>query len=464
MNLLNDQAEIAQFVTSLGPDFSLGVATAAYQIEGGFLADGKGPSIWDDFSNKKGNIYKNQNGNHACRFYEKWQEDVALLKAMHIAHYRFSLSWSRLLPDGLHKVNSNGIDFYNRLIDRLLELGITPWITLYHWDLPYTLEKEGGWTNREILNWFGRYADLVTRHFGDRVKHWMVLNEPMVFTGAGYFMGIHAPGKRGFANFLPAVHHATLAMGEGGRIIRANVPEAEIGTTFSCSWIEALDEKPANIKAAAKVDALLNRLFVEPMLGLGYPTEQLPVLRKMEKYIRQGDMENIPFEFDFIGVQNYTREIVKHSIWTPYLKSKLIPASKRGVPYSEMNWEIIPESVYQMLKKFGSYPQVKKMLVTESGLALKDIVVDGQVNDSIRETYFKDVMQQLLRAKQEGIPVEGYFAWTFTDNFEWAEGFRPRFGLVHIDFETQVRTIKNSGYWFAALCRQMEIMPIAKKN
>jgi len=455
---------LAQLVSQLNPDFALGVATAAYQIEGGFLADGKGPSIWDDFSNKKGKIYQNQNGNHACRFYEKWEEDVALLKQLHIPNYRFSLSWSRLLPDGLHRVNPKGIEFYNRLIDRLLELGITPWITLYHWDLPYTLEKEGGWTSREVLNWFARYADLVTRHFGDRVKHWMVLNEPMVFTGAGYFMGIHAPGRRGFANFLPAVHHATMAMGEGGRIIQANVPGAEIGTTFSCSWIQPIDEKPANIKAATKVDALLNRLFVEPVLGLGYPTEQLPVLRKMEKYIRPGDLENIPFDFDFMGVQNYTREIVKYSMWTPYLKAKLIPASKRGVPYSEMNWEIIPDSVYHMLKQFGSYPQIKKMMVTESGLALQDKVIDGQVSDVVRATYIKDVLQQIVKAKQEGLSVEGYFAWTFTDNFEWAEGYRPRFGLVHNDFETQKRTVKTSGRWFAALCKQMEIAVLSEKN
>lgn len=461
---LGDEALIKNLIEQLGPEFTLGVATAAYQIEGGFLADGKGPSIWDDFSNKKSNIYKNQNGNHACRFYEKWEEDVALLKAMAIPNYRFSLSWSRILPDGLHKVNQQGLDFYQRLIDRLLELGIKPWITLYHWDLPYTLEKAGGWTNREILNWFGRYTDLVTRTFGDRVKHWMVLNEPMVFTGAGYFMGIHAPGRRGFANFMPAAHHATMAMGEGGRIIRANVAEAEIGTTFSCSWIEPYNQHPANIKAATRIDALLNRLYIDPVMGLGYPENTLPVLSKMEKFIRPGDMDAIPFDFDFIGVQNYTREIVRHSIWTPYLRAKLVPASKRGVAFSEMNWEIIPESVYHIAKQFAAYQSVQKILITENGLALKDYVENGQVNDHVRQKYLQDVLQQIVKARQEGIPVEGYFVWTFTDNFEWAEGFRPRFGLVHIDFETQQRTVKQSGHWYAKLCRQMAEVLLKEEN
>lgn len=431
-----------------GKDFHWGVSVSAYQIEGAPIEDGKGHSIWDIFTNKKGKIHKNQTGDMACDFYNRYQYDLGLIKYLNIPNFRFSLSWPRILPNGFGQVNKKGVDFYNRLIDETLSLGIEPWVTLYHWDLPYQLELIGGWINRDVLNWFGEYVALCAHKFGDRVKNWMVLNEPMVFTGAGYFLGIHAPGKRGMNSFIPAAHHATLAMGEGGRILRSNVKNANIGTTFSCSYIEPLRQKEKDIIAAQKIDALLNRLFLEPVLGLGYPVDQLSPLKKIYKFFKPDDEKNLFFDFDFIGVQNYTREVVKHSFFIPYIKATIVKASDRNVPTTLMNWEVYPPSIYQMLKKINAYPQIRQLIVTENGAAFPDYLEKGSVHDVSRKEYLQSYMEQLLRAKREGVKVNGYFIWTLTDNFEWAEGFHPRFGIIYVDFDTQERIIKDSGIWY----------------
>ncbi|GAL84787.1 beta-galactosidase [Sporocytophaga myxococcoides] len=436
-----------------GEEFCWGVAVSAYQIEGAHDAEGKGHSIWDIFTNKKGNVLNEHTGNTACDFYNRYSEDISLLKLLNIPNFRFSLSWPRILPSGHFYVNRKGIDYYDRLIDCCLSQGIEPWVTLYHWDLPHELELMGGWTNRDILYWFGDYAELCAKHFGDRVKKWMVLNEPMVFTGAGYFLGIHAPGRRGMKNFVPAMHHAVLAMGEGGRRLRELVKDAEIGTTFSCSYIEPVSERDKDVQAAIRVDALLNRLYVEPILGLGYPKELRKPLLNVEKFIKADDENNMPFDFDFIGIQNYTREIVKYSWWTPYLQASIVGAKERKVPYTLMKWEVYPEAIYHMLKKFQAYPNIKRLMVTENGAAFNDVIFDGKVRDSQRLKFIQDNIRQVLRAKKEGVNVEGYFIWTLTDNFEWAEGFHPRFGIVHVDFDTQKRTIKESGLWYRDFLR-----------
>ena len=287
-----------------GTDFKWGVSTAAYQIEGAHNIDGKGKSIWDEFANTKGKIFQNQNANASCNFYEHYSSDIALLYELNIPNFRFSLSWSRIMPTGRKVVNERGIDFYNRVIDFCLELGIEPWITLYHWDLPLELEKKGGWTNRDIIQWFSDYVALCIKAFGDRVKNWMILNEPMVFTGAGYFLGVHAPGKKGLTRFLSAVHHAALCQAEGGRIIRSLGSDLNIGTTFSCSHIDPHQPTEKDLKAAVKADALLNRIFVEPLLGLGYPVNELKILQRMETYIKSGDEQKLSVDMDFIGIQN----------------------------------------------------------------------------------------------------------------------------------------------------------------
>lgn len=434
--------------TDFGNDFTWGVSTSAYQVEGAHDADGKGNSIWDVFSNAPNTIFQNHNGNAATDFYNRFREDIALLKAMNVKHFRFSISWSRLLPKGTGPVNKQGILFYHRLIDACIENGITPWVTLYHWDLPHELEKRGGWTNRSVIYWFSEYVELCVMHYGSKVKHWMILNEPVVFTGAGYFLGIHAPGRTGFKNFLPAIHHASLCQRIGFDLIKEKYPESEVGTTFSFSHIEPQSGHPRDVAAAKRVDAVLNRLALEPVLGLGYPSTGLNLQKALHKYMEEGDEQKIATPFDFIGVQVYTREIVKYSGFIPYVKAKLISAEERNVERTAMNWEIHPPSIYEIVKKVAAYTNVKKIIVTENGAAFNDQPSGEGVQDAYRTNYLKDHIAQLKRAKNEGINVGGYFVWSFTDNFEWAEGYHPRFGIVYVDFETQQRIIKDSGHWY----------------
>ncbi len=432
-----------------GAGFKWGVSTAAYQIEGAHTADGKGLSIWDTFSQKKKKITDNQNGNIACDFYHRYAEDIALMYELNIPNYRFSISWSRILPQGIGPINYKGVDFYNRIIEFCLELGIEPWVTLYHWDLPEALQKKGGWTNREVIHWFGYYVDCCIKLFGDRVKKWMVLNEPMVFTGAGYFLGVHAPGKKGLSNFLAASHHAALCQAEGGRIIKTLRNDCKVGTTISYSHIEPYSDTCRDIAAAKKVDALLNRMFIEPLLGMGYPTKDIKILERVERFMYQGDEGKLAFDMDFIGLQNYTRELVRYAPLMPFVRAKIIKASKRNVDHTLMNWEIYPPSIYEALKRIDQYPGVKEIIVTENGAAFNDELINGKVDDVQRLSYLKDHIEQVLLAKKEGVKVNGYFVWTLLDNFEWAEGFHPRFGLVYVDFETQKRIIKASGNWYA---------------
>ncbi len=431
-----------------GGEFVWGVSTAAYQIEGACQSDDKGESIWDRFVKKKGAIYRGEHGDIACDFYNRYEQDIQLMQEMNLRNFRFSISWTRVIPNGYGTGSRDGIDFYNRVIDFCLERGITPWVTLYHWDLPQKLEELGGWANRDILGWFESYVSLCARHFGDRVRHWMVLNEPMVFTGAGYFLGVHAPGKKGFNNFLPSVHHACLCQAIGGKVLRSLVPNAVIGSTFSCSQVDPYTAGPKDWRAALRVDALLNRLFLEPALGLGYPTKELPLLKRMDRYKKPDDEGACVFDFDFIGVQNYTREVVRHSYTVPYLNARIIKATKRGVKTTLMDWEVYPPSLYAMIAKYSAYKGVKRIIVTENGAAFPDVLDMDEVDDPDRLAYFIDHLKQVLRAKSDGLKVDGYFAWTFTDNFEWAEGFTPRFGLVYVDFKTQRRIIKSSGKWF----------------
>lgn len=431
-----------------GQDFLWGVSTAAFQIEGAHDADGKGSSIWDVFTSQKGKV---KNGHHAitaCDFYNSYQNDISLISHLNIPNFRFSISWPRIMPTGMHPVNQAGIDYYNKIIDSLLEQGIEPWVTLYHWDLPHALEVKGGWTNRESVAWFSDYVEVCAKHFGDRVKNWMVINEPSVFTGAGYFLGIHAPGKKGITNYLKAMHHVTLATAAGGKILREKVGDANIGTTFSCTYIEPFSQSQKDIEAAKRVDTLLNRTFIEPILGMGYPQNDLAVLKKLNNYIKEDDNNNLAFDFDFIGLQCYTREVVKASLLTPYIGAELISAEKRNVIATDMGWEVYPPALYHILKRFNSYEGIRKIIITENGAAFPDIVTNGKVYDIKRTHFIQDHLEQILKAKEEGLNVDGYFVWSLTDNFEWAEGYNARFGLIHVDFETQKRTIKHSGLWF----------------
>lgn len=438
-------------ISDFGSEFVWGTATAAYQIEGGFNSDGKGLSIWDVFSHKPGEIANNDNGDVACDFYHRFLQDLDIMQSLHIPTYRFSLSWSRIFPQGTGQPNPKGVDFYHQVIDACLERGIQPWITLYHWDLPQALEERGGWVNRDVVDWFCQYTDFCVREWGNKVKHWMILNEPMAFTSLGYMLGYHAPGKKGVDTFIPAMHHACLVQGEASRTIRSHLSNAEIGSTFSCSEVMPFNGESKHLKAVKRYDVLLNRLFVEPALGMGYPAEDYPMLNKVEKVFQADDAGKMKADLDFIGIQNYSREVVKRYFFPPYLWAKIVPPHERGVPdvqRTAMNWEIYPKGIYQLLKRFAKYPNVKKMIVTENGAAFVDKVEGDFVHDSERTRFIQEYLAQVLRARNDGVPVEGYFVWSFLDNFEWREGYAPRFGLVHVDYETQQRRIKDSGFWY----------------
>jgi beta-glucosidase len=448
---IDQPARIAR--SDFGADFRWGVATAAYQIEGAVNEGGRGDCIWDTFSRKKGKIKNGDDASTACDFYHRYEEDLLLVKELGFDEFRFSISWSRVIPGGYGPENQAGIDFYNRLIDKCIELDLVPWITLYHWDLPQVLENLGGWTNRQIVDWFSDYASLCAKLFGDRVKNWIVLNEPMAVAGLGYTTGVHAPGKKGIWNFLPAVHHLALCQAEGGRRIREQVTGAFIGTTVSCSYVYPQSDSPADLRAARRADAVMNKLFVEPALGLGYPVKDFPFLSNLYRYMREGDLEKLRFDFDFLGVQNYFSVVVKHSWLAPVVWLKEVPAKLRNVPVTSMGWEVNAEGMYKILKQYAAYEGIKEIIVSESGAAFEDIETEGKIADPQRRQYFEDYLAAILRAKKEGVNVNGYLAWTLMDNFEWAEGYAARFGLVFVDFKTQKRTIKESGHWFKSFLR-----------
>lgn len=437
-----------ELIKSFGEDFLWGTSCSAYQIEGSWNVDGKGLSVWDKFSQEKGNTFQNENGNVATDFYNRYKEDIQIQKELGFKVFRFSIAWTRLLPNGTGEINQKGVDFYHKVIDECKRQGIEPWITLYHWDLPQALQEKGGWTNRKVVDWFKEYTALCAKEYGTKVKNWMVFNEPAAFVGLGYLLGYHAPGKRGMTKFYRAAHHTCLAMAESGRTIRSIVPDAVIGTNFSCSSVEAFKGKAKHSKAVGRLDAMLNRMFIEPSLGLGYPVEDFPALKGIYKHVEDGDSDLLQFDFDFIGLQNYFRVVVKRSPFIPVVWAKQIKASKLNVPMNEMGFEIYPEGIYKVLKQFSAYEGVKRLIVTENGVCVKDSVENNRVQDKDRIDFFRSYLEYVLKAKNEGVKVDGYFVWTLTDNFEWSEGYRPRFGLVYIDYPTQKRIIKDSGYWF----------------
>lgn len=434
-----------------GADFKWGVAASAYQIEGAWNKDGKGPSIWDHFTHTKPHkIKKRQNGDVSCNFYKHYKEDIARIKALNFDVFRFSMSWSRILPEGIGRVNQKGLDFYHRVIDRCLELGIEPWALLYHFDLPQALEDKGGWANRDVIHWFDEYTDLVTRTYGDKVKTWFAENEPIGFTIGGYLAMYHAPGYLAPNKFLKAIHHALMCQASSGRLMRENVKDVQVGAALSCAYVRPKNQKKRHIAAAHRMNIILNRLCIEPHLGMGYPTEQFPYLDKIHRYVQAGDLEKLKFDFDFIGLQNYTQFVAQHML-LPFIGAYEQHPKKRGVPpemITEMGWEVCPEGLYNIIKQYAAYENLPPIVIAENGCALSDVVENGRVHDQRRIDFYQSYLAQVLKAKQEGVDIRGYCAWTIMDNFEWVEGFDPRFGLVHVNWETEERTIKDSGFWF----------------
>jgi beta-glucosidase len=435
--------------SDFGPDFLWGVAVAATQIEGAADSYGKGPSIWDTFSKRSGKIKKGHHPATACDFYHQYQSDIRLVKTLGFKAFRFSISWPRVLPFGKGTVNKEGIRFYHDVIDECLANGLIPYVTLYHWDLPEALEREGGWTAYSINHAFNEFTTLCARTYGDKVKNWIVLNEPFGFTSLGYMLGIHAPGQTGLTNFFSAVHHAAIAQADGGRILRSEVPGANIGTSFSCSEVVPYTQSEADVMAAKRFDCLMNRLFIEPALGMGYPETDWDVMEKFTiQHSTWRHTERLSFDFDFIGLQNYFPITVKYNPFVPILQAWEVKAKSRKKPHTAMGWEISADGFYNIIKQFAAYPNIKNIMITESGAAYHDKLTGDRVQDTERIEYFRLYLGALLKVKQEGINVTGYLAWTLMDNFEWAEGFNARFGLVYNDFKTQQRTIKDSGYWF----------------
>jgi beta-glucosidase len=437
---------------SFGRDFFWGASISAAQTESATDLDGKGMSIWDEFCKPKGLLFakspiKNQHHlKDGPDFYLHYQADIDLLKSMGFKHFRFSIAWSRILPDG-ETVNEKGIAFYTGLINYCHEQGITPWVTLYHWDLPQVLEQKGGWTNRDVLKWFRRFASVCVISFPS-VKYWMILNEPSVFVGAGYFFGNHAPGKKGFDNFFRAMHHATLCTGYIFDVIKDINPSLQVGSTFSFTRVEGLDDSEKNIKAARTADLLINRMFFEPIIGKGYPLGEISLLDQVHKHMKKKDEKKLAVKLDFIGVQHYTREVFQHNPFNPFLNIRQVEAHKRTDKLTAMNWEVHPPGIFQTLKKINAYQSGIPIVITENGMALDDHLTGNEINDTRRIEYFRTHIAQVKRAIDEGIDVRGYFAWSLMDNFEWAEGYHPRFGLVYVNFETKQRIMKNSGKWF----------------
>jgi beta-glucosidase len=438
---------------SFSKDFVWGVSTAAYQIEGAAYEDDKGLSVWDVFCRRPGAIHENQTGNVACDHYHRYKEDVAIMKEIGIRAYRMSLSWPRIIPEGTGKVNAKGLMFYDKIIDELLSNGITPYITLFHWDHPYELYCRGGWLNPESSNWFAEYTRVVIERFSDRVKNWMTFNEPQCFIGFGHQDGTHAPGdKLALAQVLRAGHNVLLAHGKAVQTIRSyskskcQVGYAPVGFTFVPET-----DKPEDVEAAraatfgiSEKNCMNNTWWIDPVFTGQYPEDGLKLFGDDAPKFTDADMTTIKQPLDFLGINIYsgrkvcadkngtTREIIQ----TP------------GGPMTSTDGTVVPKSLYWGPKFF--FERYKKpILITENGMPNLDwISLDGKVHDPQRIDFLHRYLLELWQAAKEGVKINGYFQWSLMDNFEWAVGYKRRFGIVHVDYVSQARTLKDSAYWY----------------
>lgn len=433
--------------------FHWGVATASYQIEGGVREDGRGESIWDRFAHTPGRTRNGETGDVACDSYHRVAEDVALLRELGLSSYRFSIAWPRIQPDGQGPVNAKGVDYYRRLVDALLEAGIRPFPTLYHWDLPQALEEAGGWPNRDLAARFADYAAVTVRALGDRVSDWMLLNEPSVFTSLGYLLGVHAPGRQDVEAFLRATHTVNLAQGEACRAVRSERAGLRLGTAFNLSPCEPAGDDPRDAAAAERWHAITNAWFLDPPLRGRYPEAFLTGLPAERMGIRDGDMARARADYDFLGVNLYTRTLVRHLEPDPNGLCAT-PAGMGGDdgPRTDFGWEVWPKALADMVLRLTADYDRPVLEVTENGCSYgEEPGPDGAVHDARRIEFTRGYLEALHGAIQRGADVRGYHAWSLLDNFEWAEGYGQRFGLVHVDFETLTRTVKDSGRWYAGV-------------
>jgi len=450
-NLVSDTPEPAAQPASLPGDFVWGAATASYQIEGAVAEDGRAPSIWDTFSHTPGNVANGDTGDVACDHYHRWREDIGLLTRLGVDAYRFSIAWPRIVPGGDGPVNEAGLDFYDRLTDALLEAGITPFPTLYHWDLPQALQDRGGWPERDTAEHFAAYATVVTERLGDRIKDWATLNEPLCSAWIGHLEGRMAPGLTDVTAAVRASFHLHLGHGLATRAIRAAVPDARIGIVNNLTHCEPASDDEADVAAARRADGHTNRWWMDPLHGRGYPQDMIE-LYGAEPPEQAGDLAAISAPLDWHGLNYYFRNVAADDPQgpLPYVRSVPDPAAR----YTAMDWEIHAEGLTKtLLRVHGDYAP-RRLYVTENGSAWPDTVgPDGQVHDPERVRYLTEHLAACADAVAQGVPLAGYFAWSLLDNFEWAYGYDKRFGLVHVDYETQKRTVKDSGRAYASLIR-----------
>jgi beta-glucosidase len=445
----------------LPPGFELGVAMASYQIEGAISEDGRGRSIWDTFSHTPGKVARGDTGDVACDHYHRYREDVALMADLGVDAYRLSVAWPRVQPDGRGAVNSAGVDFYSRLVDELLAAGVTPLVTLYHWDLPQTLEDEGGWRNRDTAQRFADYALALQERLGDRVRRWITLNEPFCSSVLGYGTGRHAPGVQDAGAALASAHHLLLGHGLAVNAMREADPDATYGITLNLEPVSPLTDRHVDVAAARRSLTLSNLLFTEPVLSGTYPEEARSIWAGSSdfSFLRDGDLALTSVPLDFLGVNYYFPARVRdvpHQEPDPALRriddigvaTPLLPDDE----VTEMGWPIDADGIRRlMLWLHETYPGLPPVIVTENGRASDDVVEDGKVEDYDRIHYVAGHLRALAQAVDEGVDIRGYFVWTLLDNFEWAAGYAKRFGLVHVDYETQERVPKASYAWYRDL-------------
>ena len=422
-------------------NFLWGAATAAYQIEGAWNEDGKGESIWDRFSHTPGKIEDNSTGDVACDHYHRYQDDMALMRHLGLKAYRFSTAWTRVLPAGRGRINLPGLDFYDRLVDGICAVNIEPFLTLYHWDLPYALHEQGGWTNRDVAFAFADYAALMVKRLGDRVKYWTTFNEPSVVMFDGYLVGEHAPGLQDPKAAYQVSHHLMLAHGLAVQAMRGVAPNLNYGIVLNQWMADPASDDPADIAAAQSVWERSEPLFLDTIFKGHYPPQVYELVGTNMPKIKDGDMATISQKLDYMGLNYYSRNLVSAG-------GNINPVP--GSEYTEMGWEVCAPALRGLLNKINDEYDLPPIYITENGAAFPDVVSpDGKVHDSRRLDYLKNHFIQTCLAMQDGVDVRGYFVWSLLDNFEWARGYTKRFGLVRVDYETQERIVKDSGEWYA---------------
>jgi beta-glucosidase len=427
------------------PDFVWGASTSSYQIEGAVDADGRGKSIWDGFSHTPGRVKNGDTGDVACDHYHRWREDVDFLSNGDFGAYRFSTSWPRILPTGSGVIEERGLDFYDRLVDRLIAHDVAPWLCLYHWDLPEALQTQGGWLSRDVARKFADYGRLVARRLGDRVKHWAMLNEPNVHALFGHGTGQHAPGLSGLPNMLAAIHHQNLAQGLAMQALRAERSNLQLGTVLSLQPARPSSDSENDLRAAERFDAMWNGACLDPLLRGSYP---ISVAADFAPLVEAGDPPAMQQPIDYIGLNYYSPMYIQHAPQT--LFGAWFGPTPAGMPVTAIGWPIDPTGLTEQLIRLRDSYGNPNVYVTENGACYDDVfTADRTVHDHARIAYLRDHLAAAQKALASGVKLRGYFVWSLLDNFEWAEGYSRRFGIIHVDFSTLERTPKDSYRWLA---------------